>query len=150
MKPLPTVATRDANQIARQAAMNSGSYSDGTTFWFFVIAVLHKRFVLYGSRHKPQMPSVSSLRPEWHIALLPLPYFAYPLLLANTLQTLKFLKGVPAREAAPHIRKRRGARMRSLTLLYHGRLCHCSMVNSNLSAVSSAKSADIWRASSAL
>src|SRR6266516_7748352 len=116
--------------------MNSGSYSDGTTFWFFVIAVLHKRFVLYGSRHKPQMPSVSSLRPEWHIALLPLPYFAYPLLLAKTLRALQFLKGVPAREPVPHLRKRRGARMRSLTWLYNGRTCICSVNSSNTSTVS--------------
>src|SRR5712691_5003730 len=55
-----------------------------------------------------------------------LPYFVDSLLRTGTVRALQFIEGVPAREAAPHIIKRKGARMRSLTLLYHGRLFHCS------------------------
>ena len=127
------------------------SLTDGTTFCFFVIATHHERSFLYGSHYEPQMPAALSVRPERHIALLPQPVVFRRSALAGLNDTdLEFLEGVPAREAAAHIRKRRGARMRSLTLIYHGRLSHCSMVNSNLLAVSSVKSADIWRANSAL
>src|SRR6266487_5651616 len=78
-----------------------------------------------------------------------LPYFVDSLLRTGTVRALQFIESVPRREAAPHIIKRRGARMCSLTLLYHGRLFHCSVVSSNFSAVSSAKSANICPASSA-
>jgi Peptidase family M41 len=49
-----------------------------------------------------------------------------------------------------YIRKRRGARRRSLTLIDHGRLSHCCMVSSNRSVVSSAKSADMCWANAVL
>jgi len=126
-------------------------HSDGTTFCFFVIAAHHERSFLYGSHYESQMPAALSVRPERHIALLPQPVVFRRSALAGLNDTdLEFLEGVPAREAPAHIRKRRGARMRSLTLIYQGRLLHCSMVSSNLSAVSSAKSADICWANAVL
>src|SRR5579859_395440 len=68
----------------------------------------------------------------------------------KTLQALQFIKHILAKEKILYIMKRRGAKMRSPALLYHGRRFHCSMVSSNFSAVSSAKSADNCWANSAL
>ena len=127
------------------------SLTDGITFWFFVVAALHEHLVMYGSRHEPQMLAVLSVRSKLHIALLPQPVvFRRPALIGLNDTNLEFLEGVPAQEGGPHIRIRKGARMRSLTLIYHGLPSHCSMVNSNLSAVSSAKSADICWANASL
>jgi hypothetical protein len=75
------------------------------------------------------------MRPEWQIGLLiPSAHFVEPLLRFGTVQACTTHRGRSAREGVAHVMKRKGAKMRSLTLLYHGRLFHCSMVNSNLSA----------------